>query len=222
MAQYDTEKIWRTTKRGHVSKYLSAAKNRAIKQNLPFDLDLDFLMSIALDECPVFKTPFIWGQSKGKHPYRPSLDRVIPELGYIKQNVVFISLKANVIKQDVAEKELYAVADWLHEKRKEVLNAFKITTASLPTGNHQQGQDKSQLGTIPAAGTREDYYDLDHYQRTVRGEDADYRAQTRGGDGVGYGVQKVATSEPFTRIENNGQPDAEIVRLEFGRRDLFD
>ena len=80
----------------------------------------------------------------------------------------------------------------------------------------------SQFRTISTAGSREDYYDLDHYQRTIRGEDADYRAQTRGGDGVGYGVQKVATPEPFTRIENNGQPDAEIVRLEFGRRDLFD
>ena len=70
-------------------------------------------------------------------------------------------------------------------------HAKKIATASLSTGNHQQGQDKSQPRTIPAAGTREDYYDLDHYCRTVRGEDADYRTQARGGDGVGYGSAEV-------------------------------
>ena len=38
--------------------------------------------------------------------------------------VVFISDRANKIKQDGTEKELYAVADWLHKKRKEVSIAF--------------------------------------------------------------------------------------------------
>ena len=47
MALSDTEKRYRGTKRGHASKFLSAARNRALVQNLPFDLDLDFLVSIA-------------------------------------------------------------------------------------------------------------------------------------------------------------------------------
>ena len=98
----------------------------------------------------------------------------------------------------------------------------KKPTTPVPTGDHQQGQDDPQHGTIPAAGTGEDSHDLDHYQRTISGEDADYRAQTRGGDGVGYGVQKVATLSPVTRLENNGEPEPEIVRLDFGRRHLSD
>jgi hypothetical protein len=121
MAISETERLWRNTKRGHASRFLDKAKDRAKKQNLPIDLDLNFLESIMTEECPVFKIKFIWGQSNGKHPYRPSLDRIIPELGYIKHNVIFISLKANMIKQEVTEKELYAVADWLHEARKIVL-----------------------------------------------------------------------------------------------------
>ena len=222
MAQYETEKIWRTTKRGHVSKYLNAAKDRAKKQNLPFDLDLDFLISIALDECPVFKTPFIWGQSKGKHPYRPSLDRVIPELGYVKQNVVFISLKANVIKQDVAEKELYAVADWLHEKRKEVLNAQTNTAAPVSKGTYIQGAVGAELGSVSTPWTWEDNNHTDHHSGADARQDADHRAQASSGDGLGRGGTEVVAPEPLTRIEDHGQPDAEIIRLDFGGRHILD
>jgi hypothetical protein len=48
------------TKRGHVGKLLANAKVRAKKKKLNFDLDLDYLESIATDKCPVFKTKFIW------------------------------------------------------------------------------------------------------------------------------------------------------------------
>ena len=47
--------------------------------------------------------------------------------------------------------------------------------------------------TLPATGTGEDSYDLDHYCRTVRGDDADYRTKTRGGDSVGHRGKEVAT-----------------------------
>jgi hypothetical protein len=112
---------YKKTKRGHLSSYLSDSKQRAKEKNLPFDLDLKYLESITTDACPIFKTPFDWGRdSKGQGNERPSLDRIIPELGYVKGNVAFISMWANSIKQDATEKELYAVADWIHERRKYV------------------------------------------------------------------------------------------------------
>ena len=220
---YFTE-MWVDAKRYNLRTCLNDSKKRAKEQNVPFDLDLEHLESIMTTHCPVFGMPFNLGRMGDGYDTKasPSLDRVIPEYGYLKGNVVFISNLANAIKQNVTETELYAVADWLHYKRKEVLNAFKNKPTPVPTGTDQQGQDESQPGTIPAPGTGEDYYDLDHYQRTVRGEDADYRTQTRGGDGVGYGVQKVGASEVFTRVEDNGQPDAEIIRLDFGGRHIPD
>ena len=101
-------------------------------------------------------------------------------------------------------------------------HAKQIAATSLPTGTNSQSNPSEEHGAVPTTGTREDSYDLDHYQRAVCGEDADYRAQTRGGDSVGYRMQKVEPSSPVTRIEDYGQPEPEIVRLEFGRRYLSD
>jgi len=79
---------------------------------------------------------------------------------------------------------------------------------------------KHRTPTAPRSG--EDYYDLDHYCRTVRGDDADYRTKTRGGDSVGCGSKEVEPLSQVTRIENNGDADAEIVRLDFSSRYLSD
>ena len=100
-------------------------------------------------------------------------------------------------------------------------HAKQITTPSVPEGHHREGEVYPELGPIFTAGTREDYYDLDHYQRTVCGQDADYRTQTRGGDSVGHGGSKVGAPIPATRIEDHGQPESKIISLELRRSDLF-
>lgn len=135
-----------STKRGHIGKIMATAKRRARQKGLDFDLDLDYLEQIAVDECPIFKTKFVWGRNQGRDNMsdKPSLDRIIPKLGYVKHNVAFISLNANRIKQDVEEKELYAVADWLHEARKEVLkNVKQKSTTSVSTKHRQQSQKRT-------------------------------------------------------------------------------
>ena len=204
MALSETEKRYRATKRGHLGRFLSSAKQRSIKQNVSFDLTLDYLESITTDECPVFKTPFVWGQSNGKHPYRPSLDKVIPELGYVQGNVVFISLKANTIKQDITEKELYAVADWLHDKRKEVLENVKPKpVAPLPDEDNWEGEMHPQHRTIFAAGTGKDSNDTDHHSGTVHRENVSDCTKEGGGDSVGHGDQEVGTFVTSYDIQDN-------------------
>ena len=205
----------------HIGRFFQQSKSRAQNKNVPFTVTLKYLRDTAVDYCPVFGHKFVWGRSrlgKGKTTGdSPSLDRVIPELGYVPGNVVFISHNANRIKNNATEKELYAVADWLHEARK---NVKQKSAAPVSTGSDPQGEVYSELGTISAAGTREDYYDLDHYQRTVRGEDSDYRTQKSGGDGVGRRGEKMATLVALERIESNGEPDSETVRLEYRGRYL--
>lgn len=141
---------YRKTKRGHAGKFLEKAKERAKAKGLPIDIDLDYVESIIIEECPIFKTKFVWGQNgNGKdHTAGPTLDRIIPELGYVKGNVAFISNLANRIKQDVTEKELYAVADWLHDKRKEVLDAFKDRPTRLPDAPHTPGKKLAEHGLV--------------------------------------------------------------------------
>ncbi len=206
----------------HIGRFFQQSKSRAQNKNVPFTVTLKYLRDTAVDYCPVFGHKFVWGRShlgKGKTTGdSPSLDRIIPELGYVPGNVVFISHNANRIKNNATEKELYAVADWLHEARKKV-NVNEKSAASLSTGDHQQGEVYPELGSFSAAGTREDYYDLDHYQRTVRGEDSDYRTQTRGGDSMGSGSAQVGTFVTSYDIQNNGLPCAEVILAEYrGRR----
>lgn len=109
-------------KRQHIAKLRFDAKRRAKEKEVPFDVDTKYLISIAPEYCPVFKTQLQWAYigDRTSTDDRPSLDRIIPEKGYVRGNVAWMSLKANRIKSDVTEKELYAVADWLHAKRKEV------------------------------------------------------------------------------------------------------
>lgn len=86
-------------------------------------------------------------------------------------------------------------------------NAQENTTTSVPTGPNPKGQEHSQHGTVSTAGTREDHYDLDHYQRTISGEDSDYRTQTRGGDSVGHRGKEVGTPQPVKGQQDNGEPN---------------
>lgn len=45
----------------------------------------------------------------------PSLDKVIPELGYVKGNVQVISYLANVMKHDATPEQMLRFAKWVIE-----------------------------------------------------------------------------------------------------------
>lgn len=64
------------------------AKSRAKKARIPFDIDIDDI-EIPL-VCPVLGTPMDV----------PSLDKHEPSLGYIKGNIVVMSNRANVLKNN--------------------------------------------------------------------------------------------------------------------------
>lgn len=49
----------------------------------------------------------------GPAPDSPSLDRVIPELGYVPGNVIVISWRANNLKRDATIEELEAVIAYM-------------------------------------------------------------------------------------------------------------
>jgi hypothetical protein len=96
-------------------KMLTRVKWRAKMSDTPFNLELS---DIKIPECcPILGIPlFIKCGRGGPGPNSPSLDRIKPELGYVKGNVEVISQKANVIKQNASSKELRLVADWVESK----------------------------------------------------------------------------------------------------------
>lgn len=102
------------------------AKRRARNAGIPFSLTEKYLEDIWTGVCPVFGTRLALPLST-KHPdvdatsaHQPSLDRVIPERGYVEGNVVWLSRRANVIKSYATSAEIRAVADWLLETEKEI------------------------------------------------------------------------------------------------------
>lgn len=105
-----------------------SANHRAKVKSLPFSIEPG---DIVIPEfCPVFGTRLETGRCKEKGKTRAnaaSLDRVIPELGYVRGNIVVISYRANSIKQNANYLELQRIADWL-KKETENGSREKCTT----------------------------------------------------------------------------------------------
>lgn len=86
---------------------LRHAKSRAAAKNIPFDLTEDDI--ILPEVCPVFNRPF----SKSHRRLGYSLDRIIPELGYVPGNIQVISQLANAMKWDSTREERLTFANWV-------------------------------------------------------------------------------------------------------------
>jgi hypothetical protein len=96
------------------TKMLYAAKARATKCSLPFNLTLDDIQ--VPDICPVLGISLA-KNSNHCQPNSPSLDKITPELGYVKGNVRVISHKANTIKNNATVEELKKVLDYLESNQ---------------------------------------------------------------------------------------------------------
>lgn len=88
---------------------LKSAKDRAKKFNLPFDLTYEYLESIYTGKCAVTQLPFVF-QSGKNNIYSCSLDRIKPELGYVKGNVRFTIWGFNLLKYTATDKEVLEIA----------------------------------------------------------------------------------------------------------------
>lgn len=83
------------------------ARSRAKARALPFDLTVDDIN--VPDFCPVLGIELIHGKEH-PHDHSPTLDRIIPAKGYVKGNVVVISMRANRLKNNATIHELGRLA----------------------------------------------------------------------------------------------------------------
>jgi len=93
--EYDLE--WRAKNINRMLLY--HAKTRAKKYNVPFNLKLEDI--VIPSHCPVLGMELksgIGNKRDASFDSSPSLDRMNPSLGYVKENVRVISLRANKIK----------------------------------------------------------------------------------------------------------------------------
>ena len=75
------------------------------------DLSTDYLISIFPKDkrCPVFGFTMEFG---GHNNNSPSLDRINPNKGYTKDNVLWISYLANKMKSNLSLDELIMIKNW--------------------------------------------------------------------------------------------------------------
>jgi hypothetical protein len=91
---------------------LADSKRRAKKKNLPHDLDIKYLRSIATEYCPYQNVKLRWADDSIDENFgtcsanSPSIDRIDDKKGYVRGNVVIVSHRANAIKRDATEQEL--------------------------------------------------------------------------------------------------------------------
>lgn len=91
------------------SALLSSARERAKQGGLPFDLDVVDLVIPVL--CPALGIPL--EVNTWKVGYNSiTLDKIVPELGYVRGNIVVVSHLANRIKSNATIAQLRAVADF--------------------------------------------------------------------------------------------------------------
>lgn len=95
------------TVRGRASRMLSDAKVRARKKGLQFNIELADI--VVPSHCPYLDIALIT-DNDCKRDSSPTLDRIVPALGYVKGNVEVISERANRIKNDGTPEELLKIA----------------------------------------------------------------------------------------------------------------
>lgn len=86
------------------------AQARALAYHIPFNIELSDVVVPAV--CPVLGIPLTIGMGKSKSS-SPTLDRIVPRLGYVKGNVCVISMRANRLKNDASAAELRALAAYV-------------------------------------------------------------------------------------------------------------
>lgn len=85
------------------------AKDRAKAKCLPFDITPDDI--VVPEFCPVLPTiRLVSRYGKKLDDSSPTLDRIIPELGYVRGNILVVSHLANRIKTNATPEQIQAVA----------------------------------------------------------------------------------------------------------------
>lgn len=91
-------------------KMLYSARESAKRQGIPFNLDVT---DVEIPEvCPVLGIAI--EKASGLRTYNsPSLDRLVPALGYVKGNVQVISWRANKLKGEGTAEDHRLIAEWM-------------------------------------------------------------------------------------------------------------
>lgn len=85
-----------------LNRLIASAKNRAKEKSLKFNLTKEYIISLWEESngiCSITNQSFdlnYFGKKGQVNPNAPSIDRIIPELGYVEGNVRLVTYHVNV------------------------------------------------------------------------------------------------------------------------------
>lgn len=109
---------WRILSRQHrerdpVRMMLHRARSRAKLNGIPFEITKDDLEIPT--HCPVLGIELNYYSRQKNQPNNASLDRIDNTKGYIRGNVIVISMRANQIKRDATIEELRLIFEFYRD-----------------------------------------------------------------------------------------------------------
>lgn len=97
---------------GDLAEYMwRRAKDRANKHGLPFSITKEDV--VVPTHCPILGVELKRSTSLADRSGAPSIDKIIPGLGYVVGNIAVISHRANLIKNNGTADEHRRIADWI-------------------------------------------------------------------------------------------------------------
>jgi hypothetical protein len=101
-----------------------SARGRSLKRNVPFTITPEQIKECwpINNECPILglELKHNFDAGGGNNANSPSLDCIIPSLGYTPNNIIIISQRANLIKNNETDPEIFKkIASWLELYKKE-------------------------------------------------------------------------------------------------------
>lgn len=92
------------------------ARTRAKEQGIPFRIIIDDIFIPKV--CPIFGIE-LKRSRKVISDSSPTLDRIIPNLGYIPGNIVVMSRKANRLKNNASLDEMILLGKWAEKQKRQ-------------------------------------------------------------------------------------------------------
>lgn len=116
----------------YCKKLVVSLKSRAIRQKIDFNLTTeDLIAQLEVQNNKCFYTNkelnFKLKTEKGNspHKYMPSIDKLDPKKGYVKNNIVWATLFINRVKNDMSLGEFLELCKFISEDRERLLKFVK-------------------------------------------------------------------------------------------------
>lgn len=112
-AAYEEKRVSNYQKDRHTRPWLNSlrgAKTRAKRDKLPFLLTAEWAEAKWTGRCEITGLAFSMNIRRSPHVYSPSLDKIVPALGYTPENCRFILHGVNAMKATGTDEQMLEVA----------------------------------------------------------------------------------------------------------------